>query len=118
MPLDEVEQSIPSVTKPPSGRRLRALVICAHLRPGRARLRSRHFLQPLTGVHIGSLIDPQRFDVKLHHEDWHGPFDPAQTAGYDILFLSGLQADFDRMRQLSYFFRGTGTVVVAGGSIR
>jgi hypothetical protein len=117
MPLDEVEELVPPVTKPPSDRRLRAIVICAHLRPGRARLRSRHFLQPLTGVHIGSLIDPQRFDVKLHHEDWHGPFDPTRAAGYDLIFLSGLQADFDRMRQLSYFFRCAGAVVVAGGSI-
>src|SRR5262249_29289474 len=36
---------------------------------------------------------------------------------YDIVFLSGLQADFDRMRQLSYFFRRWGALVVAGGSI-
>jgi hypothetical protein len=117
MTLDQIEQSVPPVAKPPSGRRLRALVVCAHLRPGRIRLRSRHFLQPLTGVHVGSLIDPQRFDVKVHHEDWHGPFDPARAPGYNIVFLSGLQADFDRMRQLSYFFRGAGAVVVAGGSI-
>jgi len=31
--------------------------------------------------------------------------------------LSGLQPDFDRMRQLSYFFRRSGATVVAGGSI-
>jgi hypothetical protein len=74
-------------------------------------------MQPITGLHIGSLIDPRRFDVHLHHEDWHGPFDPANCGGYDLVFLTGLQPDFDRMRQLSYFFRAAGATVVAGGSI-
>jgi hypothetical protein len=74
-------------------------------------------MQPIAGLHVGSLIDPQHFDVRLHHEDWHGPYDPAQCSGYDLVFLSGLQPDFDRMRQLSYFFRRGGATVVAGGSI-
>ena len=74
-------------------------------------------MQPISGLHVGSLIDPRYFDVRLHHEDWHGPFDPARCAGYDLVFLSGLQPDFDRMRQLSYFFRRSGATVVAGGSI-
>ena len=95
----------------------RALVICTHLRPGRDKRRSRYFMQPIAGLHVGSLIDPTHFDVRLHHEDWHGPFDPARCTGYDLVFLSGLQPDFDRMRQLSYFFRRSGATVVAGGSI-
>jgi radical SAM superfamily enzyme YgiQ (UPF0313 family) len=33
------------------------------------------------------------------------------------VFLSGLQVDFDRLRQLSFYFRRSGAVVVAGGSI-
>jgi radical SAM superfamily enzyme YgiQ (UPF0313 family) len=74
-------------------------------------------MQPLTGLHIGSLIDQQRFDVRLHHEDWHGPYDSAACEGYDLVFLTGLQPDFDRMRQLAYFFRASGATVVAGGSI-
>jgi hypothetical protein len=74
-------------------------------------------MQPISGLHVGSLIDPRHFDVRLHHEDWHGPLDPARCAGYDLVFLSGLQPDFDRMRQLSYFFRRSGATVVAGGSI-
>lgn len=74
-------------------------------------------MQPISGLHVGSLIDPRHFDVRLHHEDWHGPFDPARCGGYDLVFLSGLQPDFDRMRQLSYFFRRSGATVVAGGSI-
>ncbi len=97
--------------------RRRALVVCAHLRPGRDKRRSRYFMQPISGLHVGSLIDPRHFEVRLHHEDWHGPFDPARCAGYDLVFLSGLQPDFDRMRQLSYFFRRSGATVVAGGSI-
>jgi radical SAM superfamily enzyme YgiQ (UPF0313 family) len=95
----------------------RALVVCTHLRLGRRKRRSRYLMQPISGLHIGSLIDQRRFDVRLYHEDWHGPFDPAQAAGYDLVFLTGLQADFDRMRQLSYIFRRAGSTVIAGGSI-
>jgi hypothetical protein len=100
-----------------AGMRRRALVVCAHLRPSRDKRRSTYYMQPITGLHIGSLIDRARFDVRLHHEDWHGPFDPAQCAGYDLVFLTGLQPDFDRMRQLSCHFRRAGAKVVAGGSI-
>jgi hopanoid C-2 methylase len=74
-------------------------------------------MQPITGLHIGSFIDPLRFDIVLYHEDWQGPFDPRQASGYTLAFLTGLQPDFDRMRQLSYFFRRAGTAVIAGGSI-
>ncbi|MET0540289.1 MAG: radical SAM protein [Variovorax sp.] len=91
--------------------------MCAHLRPSRDKRRSNYYMQPITGLHIGSLIDQDVFDVQLHHEDWHGPFDTARCDGYDLVFLTGLQPDFDRMRQLSYFFRSTGATVVAGGSI-
>lgn len=74
-------------------------------------------MQPIAGLHVASLIDPEQFAVTLYHEDWHGPFDPARATGYDIAFLTGLQPDFDRMRQLSYFFRRAGATVIAGGSI-
>lgn len=74
-------------------------------------------MQPLTALHIASRLDPAQFDIRLYHEDWHGPFDPAQAAGVDIVFLSGLQPDFDRMRQLSYAFRQAGALVVGGGMI-
>ena len=74
-------------------------------------------MQPITGLHIASLIDRQTFDVRLYHEDWHGPFDAERREKYDLVFLTGLQPDFDRMRQLSYFFRRDGAKVVAGGSI-
>src|SRR5262249_15903469 len=92
----------------------RALVICTHLRPGRVKRRSSYVMQPISGLHVASLIDPQRFDVRLYHEDWHGPFDPFQPQKYDLLFPTGLQPDFDRMRQLFYFFRRAGAKVVAG----
>lgn len=112
---------VPRPSGPPAGAavraRRRALVICTHLRPSRDKRRSDYYMQPITGLHIGSLIDPDIFDVRLHHEDWHGPFERAECAGYDLVFLTGLQPDFDRMRQLSYFFRASGATVVAGGSI-
>ncbi len=113
----EVESSISPTENATNLRRRRAIVICAHLRPGRDKRRSRYFMQPIAGLHVGSLIDRTVFDVHLHHEDWHGPFDPAACAQYDIAFLSGLQPDFDRMRQLAYYFRRHGVTVVAGGSV-
>lgn len=104
-------------TETPGSPNWKALVICAHLRPGRDKRRSAYYMQPLSGLHVASLIDRSLFDVTLHHEDWHGPLDPADCSGYDLVFLSGLQVDFDRMRQLSFYFRRSGAVVVAGGSI-
>jgi hypothetical protein len=95
----------------------KALVVCTHLRPGRDKRRTTYFMQPISGLHVASLIDQTHFDVRLHHEDWHGPLDPGECNGYDLVFLSGLQVDFDRMRQLSFYFRRSGAVVVAGGSI-
>lgn len=74
-------------------------------------------MQPIAGLHVASLINREHFDVRLYHEDWHGPFNPAAATGYDLVFLTGLQPDFDRMRQLSYYFRRSGAKVVAGGSV-
>lgn len=74
-------------------------------------------MQPIAGLHIAALIDPERFDIVLYHEDWHGPFDPANCKNYDLVFLTGLQPDFDRLRQLSYHFRRCGATVIAGGSV-
>ncbi len=102
---------------PGTGKKLRALVVCTHLRPGRVKRRSRYVMQPIAGLHVASLIDRGAFDVRLYHEDWHGPFDTTKREKYDLVFLTGLQPDFDRMRQLSYFFRRDGAKVVAGGSI-
>ena len=99
------------------GGKLQALVVCTHLRPGRNKRRSHYVMQPISGLHIASLIDGERFDVRLHHEDWHGPYDTSRKERFDLVFLTGLQVDFDRMRQLAFHFRRDGAVVVAGGSI-
>ena len=109
-----------SLEGPASGVRLarrRVLVVCTHLRPGRTKRRSTYVMQPLAGLHVASLIDAERYEVTLYHEDWHGPYDTTRPETYDLVFLSGLQPDFDRMRQLSFHFRRGGSIVVAGGSI-
>jgi hypothetical protein len=105
--------------RPPGARvsQRKALVVCAHLRPGRDKRRTSYMMQPIAGLHVASLIDQTIFDVRLYHEDWHGPLETADCNGYDLVFLSGLQVDFDRLRQLSFYFRRSGAVVVAGGSI-
>ena len=97
----------------------KVLIVCAHLRRDRHKKRDKDFLQPLAGVHIGSCIDRGVYDVRLYHEMWHGPYDTTGIVDgeYALVFLSGLQQDFDRMRQLAYFFRRAGAKVVAGGNI-
>ncbi len=99
-----------------SARGGRVLIVCAHVRRDRSKRRSRDFLQPISGLHIAAQI-PRGYDIRLHHEDWLGPYDTASPERFDLVFVSGLQADFDRMRQLSYHFRRAGAVVIAGGSI-
>ncbi|GLS18391.1 hypothetical protein GCM10007874_14080 [Labrys miyagiensis] len=96
--------------------RPRIVVICTHLRRDRSKRRSRDPLQPITGLHIASFIDPDQYEVVLYHENWHGPFDTSRCPSCALVFLTGLHADFDRMRQLSYHFRRQGAVVVAGGN--
>jgi radical SAM superfamily enzyme YgiQ (UPF0313 family) len=103
-------------TPAPGPTRKRVLVVGTHLRRDRSKRSSRDPLQPMTGLHIASLVDPARYDVDLHHEDWHGPYDTRRASQYSVVFLTGLHADFDRMRQLSYHFRRRGAVVVAGGN--
>jgi len=97
----------------------RVLVLCAHLHEDRACKQDRDYLQPMAGLHIGSLVDRDKYLVTLYHEMWHGPYDTASvTSGtFAIVFLTGLQMDFDRMRQLAYFFRRADALVVAGGSM-
>jgi len=95
------------------------LVLCAHLHEDRARKKDRDYLQPMAGLHIGSLVDRRKYRVTLYHEMWHGAYATAEIrpGEYAIVFLTGLQMDFDRMRQLSYFFRRAKALTVAGGSL-
>ncbi len=95
----------------------KVLIITTHLRRDRSKRSTVDILQPINGLHIGSLIDQSRYQVRLYNEDLHGPYDTGTRSDYKLVFLSGLQADLDRMRQLSYHFRCQGSLVVAGGSI-
>lgn len=95
------------------------IVICTHFCWSRQTRKDSDFMQPMAGLHIASLIDKRKYTINLYHEMYHGPFDirRLEKEKYDLVFLTGLQKDFDRMRQLSYFFRKKGTLVIAGGSI-
>lgn len=95
----------------------KVLIITTHLRRDRSKRSTVDILQPINGLHIGSLIDQGKYELTLYNEDLHGPYNTASSADYELVFLSGLQADLDRMRQLSYHFRRSGALVIAGGSI-
>lgn len=95
----------------------KVIIITTHLRRDRSKRSTVDILQPINGLHIGSLIDQNRYQLTLYNEDLHGPYDTTADSDYELVFLSGLQADLDRMRQLSYHFRRSGALVIAGGSI-
>lgn len=95
----------------------RVLVLCAYLRCDRAQGLFRELLQPMSALHVAAFVGHDKYEVRLHHEMYHGPFCPANAGQYDIVFMTGLQKDFDRMRQLSYHFRRAGALTVAGGNI-
>jgi pyruvate-formate lyase-activating enzyme len=111
-PLSRLDEGAATATK-------KILILVAHLHEDRTRKQDRDHLQAMVGLHIASLLDRGKYHVRLHNEMWHGsyPTHSIELNEYAIVFLSGLQVDFDRMRQLSYFFRRAGSVVVAGGSI-
>src|SRR6185437_12966696 len=102
----------------PTAVRPRVLILCAHLHEDRARKQDRDYLQPMAGLHVASLIDRSRYVVTLYHDMWHGPYDTASVVPgqYEMVILTGLLMDFDRMRQLAYVFKRAGAKVVAGGS--
>jgi hypothetical protein len=119
-PLDDCARPEPSLQADrtvPSGTKI--LIVVAHLHEDRTRKTDRDFLQSMAGLHIASLLDREKYQVRLYHEMWHGayPTQAIERDEYAIVFLTGLQMDFDRMRQLSYFFQKAGALVVAGGSI-
>jgi len=93
------------------------LIITTHLRRDRSKRSTVDILQPINGLHIGSLLDQSRYQLTLHNEDLHGPYNTDVSSDYALVFLTGLQADLDRMRQISYHFRQQGALVIAGGSI-
>lgn len=98
-------------------RKTRILVICTHFHSDRSNKTEKIFLQTMAGLHVASMLDCDRYDVALYHESYHGPYNTKKIDDVDIVILTGLQKDFDRMRQLSFFFRRQGTLVIAGGNI-
>ena len=97
--------------------RKKVAVVCATFSNDRSAKHDRYWLQPQSGLQIASQIDRDRYDVTLHHEMWHGLYRVDDVPAVDIVFLTGLQRDFDRQRQLAYLFGRKGAVTVAGGSI-
>jgi radical SAM superfamily enzyme YgiQ (UPF0313 family) len=93
------------------------IIISAHLPCERIYRKTYDYLQPMIGLHIASQINRHRYDITIYNELSAGAFNVSVKKHYDIVFLSGLQKDFDRMRQLSFFFRKKGSTVIAGGSI-
>src|SRR5215475_4884380 len=109
----------PSHEKSAAQRQQNILILVAHLHEDRSRKQDRDILQSMAGLHIASLLDRSKYQVRLYHEMWHGPYptDTITSLEFDVVFLTGLQMDFDRMRQLSYLFQRAGATVIAGGSI-
>ena len=71
----------------------------------------RGVLQPGVGPLIAGLL-PDDVDIHVLNDTWD---DPDWSRQYDLLFLSGLHTDFDRVRQISHYWRIRGAKTVLGG---
>lgn len=91
--------------------------VCSYFSQERGKNWKKTFLQSMVGSHIYSLIDHDKYEFIMHHENWHGQLKFCDSNDFNIVILTGLQKDFDRMRQLSYFFRKKGALVIGGGNI-
>lgn len=106
---DRADKAMPGGSKP------KVLVLHAHVHGDRSNKRDFSLLQPMAGLQVASLIDPTDYDVDLYLETWHGSLTPDRLPPAEIVFMSGLAKDLDRMRQLSFYYRRAGSLVVAGG---
>ena len=71
----------------------------------------RGVVQPQVGPLIAALL-PSDVEVEVINETWK---EPDWSRHYDLLFLSGLHPDFDKVRQISHYWRLRGTKTVYGG---
>ena len=68
-------------------------------------------LQPLIGPLVAALL-PLGTDIDVINDTWE---EPDWNRGYDLLFLTGMHSDFDRIRQISHYWRRRGAKTVFGG---
>ena len=71
----------------------------------------RGVVQPQIGALIAGLL-PGDVEIEVINGTWK---EPDWSRHYDLLFLSGLHPDFDRVRQLSHYWRLRGAKTVYGG---
>lgn len=70
-------------------------------------------LQPLIGPLVAGLL-PRDIDIEVVNDTWE---DPHWERDYDLLFITGMHSDFDRMRQISHYWRRRGAKTVLGGTL-
>ena len=90
---------------------MRVGIITVFIDHHRKGLHHRFNPQPQVGPLIAALL-PRWVEVEIINDTWT---DPDWTKDYDLLFLSGLQSDFDRTRQIAHYWRQRGAKVVCGG---
>lgn len=73
----------------------------------------RGVLQPQIGPLIASLLPPD-VEVEVINDTW---VEPDWNKDYDLLFLASLHSDFDRVRQISHYWRRRGAKTVYGGAL-
>lgn len=70
-------------------------------------------LQPLIGPLVAGLL-PDDIEIEVVNDTWE---DPHWDRDYDLLFITGMHSDFDRMRQISHYWRRRGAKTVLGGTL-
>jgi len=71
----------------------------------------RGVLQPQIGPLIASLLPPD-LEIDVVNDTWE---EPDWRRDYDLLFLTGMHSDFDRVRQISHYWRRRGAKTILGG---
>jgi hypothetical protein len=73
--------------------------------------KNRLSMQPGIGPLLAGLLSPSD-EIEIVNETWR---DLDWSRDYDLLFISSLHPDFDRARQVSYYWRRRGAKTVYGG---
>lgn len=90
-----------------SGGRPRVLIVNAYLDPWLSATPTKLFVpRAMAPFHLAGFFDPDRVDVRVHDEVYHGALMARKHFAWpDLVIISGLTAMFDRARQLAAYFR-------------
>ncbi len=96
-----------SYYRPGLQRKPRVVIINCFSDKHRGTRGSPHFVpQSVTPVYLAGVFHPHKTEIHLHSEFFGGPFEDLERLKWaDLLVLTGLNASFDRMKQITAYAR-------------